>query len=79
MNMCSQEQYLTDLANARLMTIFELNRQVAELQAQIRGHDAVFVSLVLDALARVPLDREDHTVRMARSQCYLRVERSRTP
>jgi hypothetical protein len=32
----TQEQYLTDLANARLITIFELNQQVAELQAQVK-------------------------------------------
>jgi uncharacterized coiled-coil protein SlyX len=36
MTQSSQEQYLTDLANARLITIFELNRQVAELQAQVK-------------------------------------------
>jgi uncharacterized coiled-coil protein SlyX len=32
----TQEQYLSDLANARLITIFELNQQVAELQAQVK-------------------------------------------
>ena len=34
--MTTQEQYLYDLANARLMTIFELNRQVAQQAREIQ-------------------------------------------
>jgi hypothetical protein len=57
-------------------TITQLQDTIAQLQAQIAGRDAVFVSLVLDALARVPEDQVDHTVQQAREQCYEIIERA---